>query len=153
MSHEKETDAGLKSSVLTQLKSSLNQRRQIDDEELVKPLAENDPADVIDTGNVSHIGILPNKKQPVEVSALDTERTRLDNVDFEAEILLKKAYGKYFLIILATQLLIMNIVFISVGFEWIKFPDTLTLQLYMGGTMTEVFGLVLVVTKYLFKKR
>lgn len=90
----------------------------------------------------------------MQVGALDPEqhRKQLNNSDFEAEIALKKSYGKWFLIILAVQLGIMNGVFISVGFEWLKF-DPLTLQLYMGGTLTEVFGLVLVVTKYLFKKR
>lgn len=42
----------------------------------------------------------------------------------------------------------MNGVFIADGAGKLEFED-LTLQLYMGGTLTEVFGLVLVVTKYL----
>ncbi|HGC1897143.1 TPA: hypothetical protein ACIX49_004766 [Escherichia coli] len=89
-----------------------------------------------------------------QVNSLDTEheRKQLNNKDFEAEIDLKKRYGKWFLIILACQLLIMNGVFFATGAEWLVFKD-LTLQLYMGGTLTEVFGLVLVVTKYLFKRK
>lgn len=87
-----------------------------------------------------------------QVSSLDTERQRLNNRDFEEEIKLKKSYGKWFLIILACQLLVMNGVFILDGWKVLNFED-LTLQLYMGGTLTEVFGLVLVVTKYLFKRK
>ncbi|HDS5126335.1 TPA: hypothetical protein QHW48_003044 [Escherichia coli] len=89
-----------------------------------------------------------------QVNSLDTEheRKQLNNKDFEAEIALKKRYVKWFLIILAFQLLIMNGVFIADGAGKLEFED-LTLQLYMGGTLTEVFGLVLVVTKYLFKRK
>ncbi|SAF46361.1 hypothetical protein [Enterobacter kobei] len=87
-----------------------------------------------------------------QVNALDSERQRLNNRDFEEEIKLKKSYGKWFLIILACQLLVMNGVFILDGWKVLNFED-LTLQLYMGGTLTEVFGLVLVVTKYLFKRK
>ncbi|MCI9500194.1 MAG: hypothetical protein HFE69_21425 [Enterobacter hormaechei subsp. steigerwaltii] len=88
----------------------------------------------------------------IQVNSLDTERQRLNNRDYEEEIKLKKSYGKWFLIILACQLLVMNGVFILDGWKVLSFED-LTLQLYMGGTLTEVFGLVLVVTKYLFKRK
>jgi hypothetical protein len=87
-----------------------------------------------------------------QVNALDTERQRLNNRDFEEEIKLKKYYGKWFLVILACQLLVMNGVFILDGWKVLSFEDV-TLRLYMGGTLTEVFGLVLVVTKYLFKRK
>ncbi|MCC1771383.1 hypothetical protein KSI10_25390, partial [Salmonella enterica subsp. enterica serovar Indiana] len=88
----------------------------------------------------------------LQVSSLDPERQRLNNEDFQAEIDLKKTYGKSFLCILAVQLLIMNMVFVADGFQWVFIDDT-TLRIYMAGTLTEVFGLVLVVTKYLFKRR
>ncbi|WP_213322418.1 hypothetical protein [Klebsiella aerogenes] len=101
-------------------------------------------------GNVS----LPYQVKTTQVSALDPEehRKQLNNRDFKAEIKLKKSYGKWFLIILAVQLAVMNLVFIADGLKWLNF-EALTLQLYMGGTLTEVFGLVLVVTKYLFKRK
>ncbi|EPK7771231.1 hypothetical protein QFL30_003564 [Klebsiella oxytoca] len=99
---------------------------------------------------------VPSLKAPVttQVAGLDPEerRKKLNNRDFKAEIKLKKSYGKWFLIILAVQLAVMNLVFIFDGLKWLDF-EPLTLQLYMGGTLTEVFGLVLVVTKYLFKKK
>ncbi|MBZ0060133.1 MULTISPECIES: hypothetical protein [unclassified Leclercia] len=132
-----ENQESFKNSIAQQLKETLNAHRK---------LAEEDEADPIK---------VDEQKPPIakEVSHLDPERQRLNNVDFEAEIKLKKSYGKWFLIILACQLLIMNGVFILVGWSKLSFKDDLTLQLYMGGTMTEVFGLVLVVTKYLFKRR
>lgn len=87
-----------------------------------------------------------------QVDSLDKERKRLSNLEFEEEIDLKRNYGKWFLFILGAQLLLMNMVFIANGFNWLYFKDS-TLQIYMAGTLTEVFGLVLVVTKYLFKKK
>lgn len=132
-----ENQESFKNSIAQQLKETLNAHRK---------LAEEDDADPTKADE---------QKPPLakEVNHLDPERQRLNNVDFEAEIKLKKSYGKWFLIILACQLLIMNGVFILVGWSKLIFKDDLTLQLYMGGTMTEVFGLVLVVTKYLFKRR
>ncbi|AWZ81470.1 hypothetical protein CSC38_1704 [Escherichia coli] len=58
-----------------------------------------------------------------QVNSLDTEheRKQLNNKDFEAEIALKKRYGKWFLIILAFQLLIMNGVFIADGAGKLEF--------------------------------
>ncbi|NUL36624.1 hypothetical protein [Kosakonia sacchari] len=134
-----EEDFRIKSDVLRMLKETLNQHRQISEDE-GKPESQDTP---------SSPPVAPAARQ---VSALDAERRILDNKDFEAEINLKKAYGKWFLIILAMQLLIMNAVFIADGAGKLSFED-LTLQLYMGGTLTEVFGLVLVVTKYLFKRK
>lgn len=132
-----ENQESFKNSIAQQLKETLKAHRKLAEE------------DMPDTSKVDE------QRPPIvkEVSHLDPERQRLNNVDFEAEIKLKKSYGKWFLIILACQLLIMNGVFILVGWSILSFKDDLTLQLYMGGTMTEVFGLVLVVTKYLFKRR
>lgn len=126
-----------KNSIAQQLKETLNAHRKLAE--------ENDP----EASNAEE----PKPPLVKEVSQLDPERQRLNNVDYEAEIKLKKSYGKWFLVILACQLLIMNSVFIAVGLSKLTFKDDLTLQLYMGGTMTEVFGLVLVVTKYLFKRK
>lgn len=115
----------------------------------VRELARSVSRDVVG-GNAS----LPYQVKTTQVSGLDPEehRKQLNNRDFKAEIKLKKSYGKWFLIILAVQLAVMNLVFIADGLKWLNF-EALTLQLYMGGTLTEVFGLVLVVTKYLFKRK
>lgn len=140
MADNKDDSASFRANILQHLNETLSQRRKLED---------------------SHDGSVPSADKETsagdkplkEVDALDPEHKRLQNEDFEAEIALKKSYGKWFLIILSVQLLIMNGVFISVGFMKLFYPDNLTLQLYMAGTMTEVFGLVFVVTKYLFKRR
>ncbi|EHV3112735.1 hypothetical protein LGF53_000202 [Salmonella enterica] len=142
----------LRKSVLNQLKSTLNQQRQIPQIEVKEPPSpEALRADEVDSSNIGG-SILSFSQPALQVSSLDPERQRLNNEDFQAEIDLKKTYGKSFLCILAVQLLIMNMVFVADGFQWVFIDDT-TLRIYMAGTLTEVFGLVLVVTKYLFKRR
>lgn len=65
---------------------------------------------------------------------------------------LKEMYAKWFIGIMIGQLLVMNIVFAAVGLGWLNFTQYI-IHLYMGGTLTEVFGIVLVITRYLFPKR
>lgn len=62
---------------------------------------------------------------------------------------LKKLYGQWFIGILIGQLVVMNLIFIGAGFKWITY-DQWQLDLYMTGTLLEVFGIVLVITKNLF---
>lgn len=121
----------IKDAVLKGLKSTLNQHRKT---------AEEDD------------GAAPDAPAAKQVSALDEERQRLVNQDFKAETTLKKNYGYCLLAILAVQLIAMNVIFILDGAFVLHFSDV-TLQIFMGGTLTEVFGLVLIVTKYLFKKK
>lgn len=69
--------------------------------------------------------------------------------DSEQDRGLKKKYAHWFIGILIVQLFIMNLVFICVGFGWLNFSSW-SLNLYTGGTLAEVFGIVLVITKNLF---
>ena len=62
---------------------------------------------------------------------------------------LRRAYAIFFIWILIGQLFVMNFVFIGYGFNLLKFTDGL-LKFYLGGTLAEVFGIVVVITKYLF---
>ncbi|EAW1173078.1 hypothetical protein S922_15905 [Salmonella enterica subsp. enterica] len=165
----------LKSAVLRTLKDTLNQYRKLaeeeEDEDLDSPPTESAPAqkspvgagtdgdtasflkkELISEISSSRITYIPQPVKQVGALDPDSQRKHLNNKDFEEEIKLKKFYGFWFLVILACKLLIMNGVFILDGLKWVAF-DPLTLQLYMGGTLTEVFGLVLVVTKYLFKRK
>lgn len=89
-----------------------------------------------------------------ELDALDpvTASQHIDNADKVADTKLKKLYAKWFIAILLGQLALMNLVFIGVGLGCLKF-DEYALHLYMGGTLAEVFGVVFVITKYLFNKR
>lgn len=62
---------------------------------------------------------------------------------------LKKLYGQWFIGILIGQLVVMNLVFIGAGLKWIEYSQW-QLDLYMTGTLLEVFGIVLIITKNLF---
>lgn len=66
---------------------------------------------------------------------------------------LKKLYATWFIGILIGQLAVMNLVFVAVGLGVLKFEHESYLNLFMGGTLAEVFGVVLVITKYLFSRR
>ena len=70
----------------------------------------------------------------------------------ETDLALKKKYANWFIGILMGQLLIMNIIFVFTGLEYLNF-DKWVLQLYMGGTLAEVFGVVYIITKHLFPKK
>ena len=90
----------------------------------------------------------------VESAPTDAERNRshkLKNDNLETDIKLKKSYAKWLIGVMIGQLLIMNIVFIFVGLDFMKYNEYI-LHLYISGTLLELFGLVLVITKYLFKK-
>lgn len=72
--------------------------------------------------------------------------------DIESDIELKKDYATGFLTILKVQLVAMNLVFVAVGLEWLKLAET-TINIFMTGTLAEVFGVVFVITRYLFPKK
>jgi len=94
-----------------------------------------------------------SSKDAEPVESLDNEDKRADIEDKKAETKLKKCYAKYFIWILIGQLVAMNAVFIGVGVGCLEYKDSNHLSLYMGGTLTEVFGVVFVITRYLFSKK
>lgn len=82
----------------------------------------------------------------------DTEAKHINNADKKSDTRLKRLYAVWFIGILIGQLVLMNLVFIGVGVGCLSFHEY-ALHLYMGGTLAEVFGIVFVITKYLFPKR
>ena len=88
-----------------------------------------------------------------------TQLTQLDPltqaklIDQETDTKLKKLYAYWFIGILIGQLLIMNSIFVAVGLSWLNFIEPTHLNLFMGGTLAEVFGVVYVITRYLFSKK
>lgn len=92
------------------------------------------------------------KDTAVELTELDPFKRAQIN-DQETDTGLKRLYGKGFILLLAFQLLAMNGVFVAVGMGLLKFQDPNHLSLFMGGTLAEVFGIVFVITKYLFSKK
>lgn len=88
-----------------------------------------------------------------QISALDADRQRAENDDLRTDTELKRLYATRFSWILIGQLAVMNGVFIGVGVGCLNFDEPLHLNLFLGGTLAEVFGIVFVITKYLFSKR
>lgn len=87
----------------------------------------------------------------VKNTDLSKKRERIDNKDKQTDTKLKKKFANWFIGILIGQLSIMNIIFFSTGIGWLKFSDY-TINLYMTGTLIEIFGIVLVMVKYLYSK-
>lgn len=85
----------------------------------------------------------PSKTAPVD--PLTNEKIQNHQSDRE----LKKLYAKWFIWILIGQLIVMNAVFIGAGLKCLNF-ENYVLELYLTGTLAEVFGIVLVITKNLF---
>lgn len=89
---------------------------------------------------------------PRQLTSLDDERKRAETDDLRTDTRLRKHYARWFIGILIGQLVLMNVIFVCVGVGVLKFTDY-ALHLYMGGTLAEVFGIVYVITRYLFPKR
>ncbi|MDD1621796.1 MAG: hypothetical protein LUQ11_09965 [Methylococcaceae bacterium] len=95
---------------------------------------------------------LKHKDQAVELESLDPLTQAKVNDQF-ADTELKKRYANWFIWILIGQLVAMDAIFIAVGIDYLHFQDSTHLNLFMGGTLAEVFGVVLVITRYLFSKK
>lgn len=62
---------------------------------------------------------------------------------------LKKKYAKWFMSILILQLSVMNVVFILSGYKILNYSEW-SLNLYMSGTLAEVFGGIFIIINNLF---
>lgn len=105
---------------------------------------------------------LPSEESTQETSQVETvshfnqddpeiAQKHIENENLKTDIQLKKTYACQFKWILIVQLAVMNVIFICIGIGWLTFSD-LTIQLYLGGTLTEVFGIVFIMCRYLFSK-
>ena len=70
---------------------------------------------------------------------------RQTELDRESDRSLREKYARWFALILVVQLVAMNVILAFVGINVMKF-DAVTLQIFMGGTFAEVFGIVFVIT-------
>ena len=73
-----------------------------------------------------------------------------DIADRRGDRLLKKTYAIWFIWILIGQLVVMNLIIVAKGLRWLELGDN-TLQLYLAGTLLEVFGIVAIITRSLFR--
>jgi hypothetical protein len=90
----------------------------------------------------------------VELSALPRTNDYLERLDREQDIKLKRRYARVLLWLLAGQLAVADGVFIAyaqVGAHW-RLSATV-IDVWLGATLIEVVGIVLVVTRYLFPRR
>ena len=69
--------------------------------------------------------------------------------DSETDRDLRKKYANTLIWILIFQLVVMNIIFCLVGVGRLSYEEW-SLNLYMGGTLAEVFGCVFLILRYLF---
>lgn len=90
-----------------------------------------------------------NKTETTSSSSLEFEHGKQKIKDQEQDRELKKQYATWMRRILIGQLTLMNIIIILVGCRLLNL-DSLTLQIFMGGTLAEAFGVILVITKSLF---
>jgi hypothetical protein len=81
---------------------------------------------------------------------LNQQRLALHNQSLADDLILKRKYGFWAFFLLAAQLMVMNAVFIGVGLRHLEFSNDV-LHMYLGGTLLEVFGIVFIVVRYLFK--
>lgn len=63
---------------------------------------------------------------------------------------LKKTYAKILIFMLASELLVVNGVFICIGIGWLNYTE-FSLNLFIVGTLGEILGLVTIIVNYLFK--
>jgi hypothetical protein len=97
--------------------------------------------------------------QQIKQSLATSDKTQKTNPLIKQDIndrisdrVLKRAYAFRFIWILVAQLVVMNFIFIGTGLGWFNFNEW-ALNLYMTGTLAEVFGVVMVITKNLFSSR
>jgi len=85
----------------------------------------------------------------IEFASIEEQIGKQKVLDKETDRELRRMYAKWMLGILIGQLLLMNLIFALAGWGTLKFTET-TLEIYMGGTLAEVFAIVAIVSKYLF---
>jgi hypothetical protein len=102
------------------------------------------------------------KRLTEEVNAAGSKGKSLENLDPEVESnlrdkaqdrTLRRMYAVWFVWILIVQLALMNAVFVLVGRPgWLRY-DNVTLDIFVSGTLAEVFGIVVIITKNLFPRK
>ena len=92
---------------------------------------------------------------PTELTGLQRDPYEQPNVrDLEQDIELKKTYATTLLVAMLGQLAIADAVFIAYAWAGVHWHLTATvINVWLVGTLVEVIGVVLVVTRYLFPRR
>lgn len=95
---------------------------------------------------------LSNQILSTPTETLESLVAREEIEDIKSDRTLRERYAHWFIWILLVQLAVMNVVLILDGLGILYYVPT-TLHFYMTGTLAEVFGVVLVITRYLFSRK
>jgi hypothetical protein len=94
-------------------------------------------------------------EKAVPIEGLDPhDHQALAGLDHWQDIRLKKSYAKWLLLLVAGQLIVTDLVFVAyawAGENW--HLDAGVIQVWLGSTLVELVGVVLVITRYLFPRR
>lgn len=100
----------------------------------------------------------PRPKHTIVAQIKKAEARRVDPLtsekveDSRLDRKLRGQYAYWMIGILIGQLLLLNVVFILSGSNVLSYSD-LTIQIFMGATLAEIFGVIVVITRYLFPGR
>lgn len=94
---------------------------------------------------VRNIGSQQQSSSPI--AALQQEEIQ----DRRSDRSLRQKYAKDFFKLLVGQVAVLNVIVILCGLGWLTLSENV-LQLYMGGTLAETFGVVYVITRSLFPR-
>ena len=98
--------------------------------------------------NVSSVDVKPNTDELIKEKIRSKE---LENDNKKSDIQLKQRYATHLFYLMIGQLIVMNIIFCGVGKGCLHYKNS-ELNLYISGTLLELFALIVIITKYLFKK-
>ncbi len=91
----------------------------------------------------------------VKLAKQNNENTRTNTIltlwkeQQDAERNLRRKYANYFIWILAVQLLIINAIFVLIGYKILHYEQW-TANLFIVSVFGEIVGIVLIIVKYLF---
>lgn len=80
----------------------------------------------------------------------DKTRNHLENKDLNNNIELRTWYGRGFFWLLVTELVVLNGFFLARGLGCLQF-NSVDFNVYVGGTLLQTFGVILVIARGLFK--
>jgi hypothetical protein len=89
-----------------------------------------------------------------EIDDLPPTPEALEAKDREQDIGLKRMYALILLGLLAAQMIVADAVFVAYAWAGVNWKvDGSVMEVWLGATLIEVVGIVLVVTRYLFPRR
>jgi hypothetical protein len=94
-------------------------------------------------------------EKAVPLEGLDPhDHQALRGLDHWQDIQLKKSYAKWLLLLVAGQLVLADVVFVAYAWAGANWKlDSGVIEVWLGATIVELVGVVLVITRYLFPRR